>query len=495
MEEKIMKTGFRGNLFFATLIVLCCLNTGNDALGKTFPEVMFILDASGSMWGEVAGEVKIEVAKTVLTKVVPELPPEVKTGLTAYGHHRKGDCKDIEIIIPPGSDDRASLLAAAGNISPKGKTPIAGSIQMITERLKQKENETTIILLSDGEETCDPEPCEAVKKLKNTGVHFVLYVVGFDVNKKQQQQLVCLAEAGEGEYFRADDPDALLAAFESVHATVAKKVEKAKTTRKKTATRLGKITIKMPASTTVSLNKFLVRREKDGKVLKTIKDPAANSTHPLLSGDYEVIAGFANSNYKPDSEVSFGVYTVTGGETTELNLGALAINLADSLKDIPAGAVVIERKDGNQFSLTLPYTGNSYYFYKTKPLPAGVYDFAVHYKKSYLYQTEPTKVVLGRNVEITEGQESIVTVDSGITIMEPAETSMTRWTLVPVEGDTPALDIRVASNGDHPLWKKYAVMPGIYQLKGYIEGMTEPLPLGEDLKISHGDLLEVDTGL
>ncbi len=60
---------------------------------------------------------------------------------------------------------------------------------MVVEHLKTKENETTIILVSDGEETCHPDPCGLVKKLKATGIKFILHVVGFDVNQEQQKQL------------------------------------------------------------------------------------------------------------------------------------------------------------------------------------------------------------------------------------------------------------------------------------------------------------------
>ena len=490
-----MKGQIKKGWLLLILIAAFHLFGGNSAWGQAFPEVMFILDGSGSMWGEVEGQSKIVIAKNIMTEIVPELPADVKVGLAAYGHHRKGDCEDIEIIIPSGSDDRDALLSAVKDISPKGKTPIAEAIQMVAEELAVKENETTVVLLSDGEETCHPEPCVAVKKLKAQGINFVLYVVGFDVNDLQKEQLACLAEAGGGQYFSAENPDALLAAFESVKETVEKKVEEARTTTQKTTTRLGKLKIQMPAAATVSINKFQIIRQADGKLLKTIEDPPADSTHPLLSGDYELKAGFANSNFKPDTDVSFGTYTVSGGETTKIHLGVMAFNIADTLKDIPAGAVIITQADGDGFTLSLPYTGNNYYFYKTKPLPPDTYTFSVHYQKMYLYQTEPTPVVLAEEVEVKAGEETVVTVDSGIEIKEPAESGLIRWTLVPVGGDDPALDIKAASNGDHPLWQTYAVSPGTYNLSGYLEGMTEPLPLGENIEISKGDLLKFDTGL
>jgi Mg-chelatase subunit ChlD len=465
--------------------------------GGNLPEVMFILDASGSMWGQINGTAKIEIAQTVLGKIVSDLPGEVKTGLTAYGHNRKGDCSDIEILIPPGSDQRQALLSAIEAITPKGKTPIAGAVEKVAAALKENESETTVILLSDGEETCNPDPCDTVRKIKDSSIRFVLYVVGFDVTEAQKEELSCIAEAGGGSYYSAENADSLLAAFESVKETVSEKVEKAKATRKKAATRLGKINISMPAAATVSLNKMQIIRKKDNKTVKEIEDPAAQSMHPLLSGNYEIAAGFANSNYKPDSDVSFGVYTVKGGETTSIELGAMAFNIAESLRDIPAGAVIIKRTNGSEFTLELPYTGNSYYFYKAKPLPPGRYDFAVHYKKRYTYYTDPTPVVLSSGVDIEAGQVRTVTLETGFRLKEAPDAGLKAWRLVPAEeGEGSAgLHIKTASNGDYPLWETYAVLPGTYHLEGYIKGMKEPLPLGEGISISAGDLVTFDAGL
>jgi len=92
-----------------------------DAWTAQYPEVMFILDASGSMWGTAGNKTKMEAARNAFSKVVPALPKEVRIGLTAYGHRTKGDCSDIEILIPPGSDDRAKVLSWSTPCLPKAR--------------------------------------------------------------------------------------------------------------------------------------------------------------------------------------------------------------------------------------------------------------------------------------------------------------------------------------------------------------------------------------
>ncbi|HHH19892.1 MAG TPA: VWA domain-containing protein, partial [Campylobacterales bacterium] len=64
------------------------------------PQAVIVFDASGSMWGQVDGVNKITIAKDALNKVVNEWNPDVKLGLTVYGHRKKGDCNDIESVVP-----------------------------------------------------------------------------------------------------------------------------------------------------------------------------------------------------------------------------------------------------------------------------------------------------------------------------------------------------------------------------------------------------------
>ena len=165
--------------------------------------LMFILDASGSMWGQVEGKAKIAIAKEVLTGLIQDLPDDAVVGLVAYGHRRKGDCKDVQELVPLSSIDKNKLIKIIQGLNPKGKTPISRSVRMTAERIKHLEDETTIILVSDGKETCDPDPCGLVKELKEAGIKFVMHVIGFDVTEEEKAQLECMAQAGGGEYFTA----------------------------------------------------------------------------------------------------------------------------------------------------------------------------------------------------------------------------------------------------------------------------------------------------
>jgi len=164
---------------------------------------IFILDASGSMGAQVQGKVKIDVAKDALSSLLKELPGSAKVGLVAYGHRQKGDCSDVEEIAPLATPDKEALINRIKGINPKGMTPITFSVRKIAEGLKDLKEETTIVLVSDGEETCKGDPCALVRELKASGIKFVMHVIGFDVNERQKAELSCIAKAGGGFYFTA----------------------------------------------------------------------------------------------------------------------------------------------------------------------------------------------------------------------------------------------------------------------------------------------------
>jgi hypothetical protein len=187
--------------------------------------ILFILDGSGSMWGRLDNVEKIVTAKEVMTELVNDFPEGINIGLEVYGHRRKGDCGDIEMLESLGKGDKATIIRKIESISPKGKTPITKSIELAAKQLETLEEETTIVLVSDGKETCKGNPCTLVKTLKERGINFTMHVIGFDVTKEERAQLACIAEAGGGRYFTAKNAIQLKEAFTEVKTEMIEKVE------------------------------------------------------------------------------------------------------------------------------------------------------------------------------------------------------------------------------------------------------------------------------
>ena len=167
---------------------------------------MLVLDASGSMWGQIQGRAKIEIARDAVGTMLKTWPRNQQLGLMAYGHRSKGNCADIEVLKMPATVDAAAMQQAVNALQPKGMTPISASVRMAAEQLKFSERKATVILVSDGEETCHADPCALGAELEKLGVDFTAHVVGFDLPEgKARAQLQCLAKTTGGMYVEARD--------------------------------------------------------------------------------------------------------------------------------------------------------------------------------------------------------------------------------------------------------------------------------------------------
>ena len=96
---------------------------------------IIILDGSGSMWAQIDGKARIEIARETLNEVLGGLPDDLELGFMSYGHREKGDCSDIELMVAAGRRHRRRIIDAAAAISPKGKTPISEAVKQAAEAL------------------------------------------------------------------------------------------------------------------------------------------------------------------------------------------------------------------------------------------------------------------------------------------------------------------------------------------------------------------------
>ena len=164
--------------------------------------------------GQLEGENKIVIARRVLGRLVDGLPDDSEVGVIAYGHRREGDCDDIETVVPMGALDKESVKATVNALNPKGKTPITKSVQAAFDSLAGHAGGATVILISDGLETCGGDPCAAVRSAKERGIDFILHVVGFDVAGEDVSSLECAAQAGNGLFLSAENADELSSALD-----------------------------------------------------------------------------------------------------------------------------------------------------------------------------------------------------------------------------------------------------------------------------------------
>lgn len=189
----------------AAAILLLSMTTFGFAANK----VIIILDASGSMWAQIDGKPKLEIARESLRTVLQSVPTDDDIGFMAYGHREKGSCDDIQLIVPPQAGSGSAISAAADSLKFLGKTPLTAAVKQAAEALKYTEDKATVVLITDGLETCGGDPCALGKELEASGVDFTADVVGFGLTADEGRQIACLADNTGGKYIRASDEKAL----------------------------------------------------------------------------------------------------------------------------------------------------------------------------------------------------------------------------------------------------------------------------------------------
>jgi outer membrane protein OmpA-like peptidoglycan-associated protein len=213
----------KGVLLFVTAMLLLfsgCADLSYDKMSSYLKEkpkkvytsdkdvLMFILDGSGSMQEkDGAGKVKMAAAKETLRDISSQIDSQ-KTNVGLIGFN--GGCRSAKLLIPPSNNDLNRVITISSTMYPSGKTPLAASIREAGEVLKNIHKKVSIIIISDGEETCGGNPVAEARRLKSKyGIDASIYVIGYSVDSNTQQQLEALAKAGGGRYFSADDSIAL----------------------------------------------------------------------------------------------------------------------------------------------------------------------------------------------------------------------------------------------------------------------------------------------
>jgi Ca-activated chloride channel family protein len=337
---------------FAVLSLLLCLAVVLSALAVASkgclaadapPEsnLVFILDASGSMAAKVQNKVKMDIAKEVLSGLIKDLPAGINVGLVAYGHRQKADCNDVEELAPLSPFNKDELINKIKALNPKGKTPITISVRQVADNLATTEDGTTIILVSDGEETCGGDPCALVKELKESGVKFVMHVIGFDVGEKEKAQLSCIAQAGGGSYFAAKNAGELsLAARKTVE-----KAEQSAATFKVKALRNGK-----PLKAYATVLKAVEGEEEENereKVAEGWIEPEGTA-FKLAPGVYDLQVQNEEDADRPS--LSFAAVKIESGKSIEkvadFSGGTLRVKALRNGKPFNAYAVVLKAVEG-----------------------------------------------------------------------------------------------------------------------------------------------------
>lgn len=181
---------------------------------QTNTRILFILDASNSMnldWNE---QTRMAAAKEVLSKSLENLRgvPDLELALRVYGHQSMvtntyQDCQDTKLEVPFAASNIDAIKNKIRGLQAKGATPIARSLEAAAADFPDTLARNFIILITDGLESCDNDPCLVARKLRDKGVKVTPFVIGLGMDLSYLDKFECI-----GSYTDAESK----AAFENV---------------------------------------------------------------------------------------------------------------------------------------------------------------------------------------------------------------------------------------------------------------------------------------
>ncbi|TDQ60407.1 Ca-activated chloride channel family protein [Maritalea mobilis] len=204
------------------MITIASLAMGATAVSaQEAGRTIIVMDGSGSMWGQIEGVPKLQIAREAVANLLPQLDADQALGLVAYGHRRRGDCSDIEVLVQPALGQSEAITDAVNKMRFQGKTPLSAAVRQAAEALRFTEEPATVVLVTDGLETCAADPCALGIELEEAGIDFTAHVIGFGLSQAEGAQVACLAQNTGGQYVSAKDADGLTAALNQTVAQTA----------------------------------------------------------------------------------------------------------------------------------------------------------------------------------------------------------------------------------------------------------------------------------
>ena len=187
------------------------LQAQTEQLEKKSPltRILFVFDGSQSMYGRWESGAKIDVAQRLMGQMLDSLQGIQADGnfqlaLRVYGHQKPvppQDCSDTKLEVPFGNGNIYKIKRVLKTIKPKGTTPIAGSLMKSENDFPPCEDcRNIIILITDGVEACDGDPCVVSKRLQKKGIILKPFVIGIGLEDDFKDSFECV-----GTYFDASD--------------------------------------------------------------------------------------------------------------------------------------------------------------------------------------------------------------------------------------------------------------------------------------------------
>lgn len=212
------------------ILALLLTATQATATDSCTEDAMIVFDGSGSMAEmgfNLINEPRIIEARRAVEQAIPEIAVNRRLGLIIYGPGGADECSGLDLRFAPKPDAASQIIDDVYALTPEGSTALTEAVRIAAETLDYKAKPGSIVLVTDGKETCGGTPCQLAADLARDAAGLTVHVIGYKVrgdyfaypNQSASDYLNsetvsrCLADQTGGTYVSAETVDELIEAF------------------------------------------------------------------------------------------------------------------------------------------------------------------------------------------------------------------------------------------------------------------------------------------
>ncbi len=153
--------------------------------------ILFVFDASQSMYAKWQSDIKINIARKLLSNLLDSLRnvENLELALRVYGHQHLYPpqvCNDTKLEVPFAKNNIDRIKHRLKSIKPRGTTPIAYALEKAGGDFTPRPNSRNIIvLITDGIEECNGNPCAVSNDLQKRGIVLKPFIIGIGKNFRE----------------------------------------------------------------------------------------------------------------------------------------------------------------------------------------------------------------------------------------------------------------------------------------------------------------------
>lgn len=191
------------NRIFLSCFIFFIVFSATAQTTKPLTRIEFVFDASFSMFGQWQSGMKMDVAKKMLSEFLDSIKgvDNLEIAFRCYGHQvplrPERSCTDTKLEVPFGKNNIYAIKNKLKTIVPKGTTPIAYTLEQCGGDFPTASSANVrniIILITDGIEECDGDPCAVSLALQKKGIILKPFIIGIGLDQNYLNTFGCVGK-------------------------------------------------------------------------------------------------------------------------------------------------------------------------------------------------------------------------------------------------------------------------------------------------------------